>query len=307
MWKRMKLLSFATVIMLSMVLSACGTNNKGGGDPSNGSNQGNIGQKELTLPYVAWSSATASNHVMEVVLENAGYDVTLKQVNSGAMYASVADGDADGTVCVWLPHTDASYWKEYKDQLVHLGPNLKGAPLGLVVPKYMNIDSIKDLALNTNSIGDKTEWTITGIEPGAGQMKLTRNEVMTEYGLDKWNLQGSSSSAMAAALGKAIEDKKPIVVTLWSPHWAFSKWDLKYLKDPKNIYGDPDNINTIVRKGLKEDAPAAYKILNQFSWTKEQIGEVMVMINNGMDPAEAAKKWVNDNKETVNKWTEGVE
>ncbi|WP_369693616.1 glycine betaine ABC transporter substrate-binding protein [Lentibacillus sp. CBA3610] len=223
------------------------------------------------------------------------------------MYTGVSDGSADATVCVWLPHTDASYWEEYKEDLVHLGPNLEEAPLGLVVPEYMDVDSIEDLRENTNSVGDNTDYTITGIEPGAGQMQLTEEDVMPEYGLDDWTLQASSSPSMAASLGDAIENEEPIVVTLWSPHWTFSEYDLKYLEDPENIYGDPDNINTIVRSGLEEDAPKAHKILDQFKWSKEQIGEVMVKINEGMDPAEAAEEWVNNNQDTVSEWTKGTE
>ncbi|WP_174612807.1 glycine betaine ABC transporter substrate-binding protein [Virgibacillus ihumii] len=307
MQKKVKQIVTAIMIMCLVVLSACGNGDSGKEESKNADNGNqNLGQKELKIPYVAWASAIASNHVIEVVLEQAGYEVELLQVNSGAMYSGVADGSADATISVWLPHTDAAYWEQYKENLVHLGPNLKGAPLGLVVPKYMKIDSIKDLAKNKYSIGDKTEWTITGIEPGAGQMKLTEEKVMPAYGLDKWTLQASSSGAMAASLGDAIANKEPIVVTLWSPHWAFSKWDLKYLKDPKNIYGDPDNINTLVREGLKKDAPKAYKILDQFSWTKKDIGEVMVKINKGMKPVDAAKEWVKNNQDLVSEWTKGI-
>lgn len=314
MLKRMKLLSKAGIVLLLVILSACGgsgnTEDEGNEASEEGSNSDSgmeLGQEELTIPYVAWASATASNHVMEVVLEEAGYDVTLKQVNSGAMYTSVSDGSADATISVWLPHTDASYWEKYKKDLEHLGPNLEGAPLGLVVPKYMDIESIEDLKENKNSVGDKTEYTITGIEPGAGQMKLTKEKVMPKYGLDDWTLQASSSPAMATSLSEAIENEEPIIVTLWSPHWTFSEFGLKYLEDPKNIYGDPDNINTIVRNGLKKDAPKAHKILDQFKWTKDQIGEVMVKINDGMDPAKAAEEWVSNNQDTVDEWTKGVE
>ncbi|SFE28591.1 glycine betaine/proline transport system substrate-binding protein [Lentibacillus persicus] len=324
MLKRIKFLGTTALILMLMVLAACGSGNdessendganseeetssEESSEGSNGDAVSEIGQEELTIPYVAWSSAVASNHVMEVVLEEAGYDVTLKQVNSGAMYTSVSDGSADATVSVWLPHTDASYWEEYKEDLVHLGPNLEGAPLGLVVPEYMDVESIEDLKENTNSVGDQTDYTITGIEPGAGQMKLTEEEVMPEYGLDDWTLQASSSAAMSASLGDAIEKEEPIVVTLWSPHWTFSEYDLKYLEDPKNIYGDPDNINTIVRTQLEEDAPKAHKILDQFKWSKEQIGEVMVKINDGMEPAQAAEEWVSNNQDTVSEWTKGTE
>lgn len=320
MWKKTKLLSISAIILLLVILSACGGGNDSSeedqnsngdsseqsSDESSDDSKMKLGQEKLTIPYVAWSSATASNNVMKVVLEEAGYDVNLKQVNSGAMYTAISDGTADASVCIWLPHTDASYWEKYKEDLVRLGPNLEGAPLGLVVPEYMDVDSIEDLAENKNSVGDKTEFTITGIEPGAGQMKQTEENAMPKYGLDQWELQASSSPAMAASLGDAIDNKEPIIVTLWSPHWSFAKWDLKYLNDPKNVYGDPDNINTITRTDFEKDAPKANKILDQFKWTKEQIGEVMMKINKGMEPAEAAKEWVNNNQDTVSEWTKGT-
>lgn len=80
---------------------------------------------------------------------------------------------------------------------------------------------------------------------------------------------------------------------------AFIEWDLKYLKNPKNIFGEPDSLHAVARKGLKENALAAYKVLDQFHWTKKDMGKVMLMIHDGMDPNEAAKKWVKNNQEKV--------
>ncbi|GAA0433896.1 hypothetical protein GCM10008983_08090 [Lentibacillus halophilus] len=312
MMKNTKYLVLSILFMLTMVLSACGGSDEsagnGSGDKENNNSGDNgdklkLGQETITIPYVSWPSAIASSNVIKVALEEKGYDVNLKQVNSGAMYTGIADKSADSSVCIWLPNTDKEYWKKYKEDIEMLGPNVEGTPLGLVVPKYMeDVNSIKDLAKNTNSVGDETEFTITGIEPGSGQMEVTKQQVMKDYGLDKWTLQPSSSAAMATSLGEAVENEEPIVVTLWSPHWSFSKWDLKYLDDPQNSYGDSDDINTIARQGLEEDAPRAYEILDQFSMTKDQLASVMVKINEGMDPAKAAQEWTDKNKDVVNKW-----
>ncbi|MEK1831636.1 glycine betaine ABC transporter substrate-binding protein [Priestia megaterium] len=38
---------------------------------------------------------------------------------------------------------------------------------------------------------------------------------------------------------------------MWNPHWAFADFDIKYLKDPKNSFGDPDNIYTMTSKEFK--------------------------------------------------------
>lgn len=161
-------------------------------------------------------------------------------------------------------------------------------------------DSKKDL-------GSQINYTITGIDAGAGIMNSTQKAIK-EYSLDdhNWQLQPSSTAAMTSTLEKAIEDKKPMVVTAWQPHWMFTKYPIKFLKDPKNVYGKAENIHTIVRKGLKNDEPQAYKILDNFNWTKEQMSEVMLKVNTGADPKVAADKWINTHKKQVATWTKGT-
>jgi glycine betaine/proline transport system substrate-binding protein len=158
----------------------------------------------------------------------------------------------------------------------------------------------------TTHIGENVEWEIVGIDPGAGIMKKT-NAAIEEYGLDKWTLVQSSGTGMATALTDAIEDEEPIIVTDWTPHWTFSKFDLKYLEDPKGVYGAAETIHTIGRKGFKEDFPQATKVLSQFKWEASNLEKVMVMIQEGMKPAEAGAKWVEENQDLVGEWTKGAE
>lgn len=164
----------------------------------------------------------------------------------------------------------------------------------------------KDLPGDPKAIGGQTNYEIIGIEPGAGIMKQA-NSSITEYGLDNWKLVEGSSAAMIAELKKAYENKQPIIITGWSPHWMFSKFDLKYLDDPKGVFGGAEEIHTIVRKGLEQDAPGAYKILDQFSWETGDMEAVMVYIEEGMSPSEAAEKWIAENQEKVSKWTNGAD
>ena len=49
----------------------------------------------------------------------------------------------------------------------------------------------------------------------------------------------------------------------------FAKYDLKYLEDPENGMGSEEQIHTMVRKGLKEDQPEAYKVLDNFHWSEK--------------------------------------
>jgi glycine betaine/proline transport system substrate-binding protein len=108
---------------------------------------------------------------------------------------------------------------------------------------------------------------------------------------------------MTTALGKAIRQHREIVVTGWSPHWMFQKYHLKYLKDPSGTMGKAEHVSTMARKGLKRDMPKAYRILDRFHWTTDEISSVMLDIQNGMAPEKAARKWIKAHPDQVAQWT----
>lgn len=281
---------------LSAALAACGNGSSNDVDNSNKEED-----KEINLAYVEWDSEIASTHVIGKVLEDLGYDVTLTPLDNAIMWEAVANGEADASVAAWLPVTHGEQYEAYKDDIVDLGENLSGAKIGLVVPEYMeNVDSIEDLNKHAN-------MQITGIESGAGVMQATERALQEYENLADWELVPSSSGAMAVALGEAIKNKEEIVVTGWTPHWKFAKYELKYLEDPKGVFGGEETINTFVRKGLEDEMPDAFKVLDNFHWTTADMESVMLDISNGMSPADAASKWIEENAEKVAKWTEGIE
>lgn len=160
-------------------------------------------------------------------------------------------------------------------------------------------------ASGEKSIGDQVQHQIIGIDPGAGIMKQAA-QVLKDYELKDWKLVEGSSAAMAAALDKAYKDKKPIIVTGWTPHWMFAKYELKYLEDPKGTFGKDEEIRTIVRKGLKDTLPSAYAVLDRFEWTAEDMAVVMSAIVDGKKPEEAAADWVKNNAAKVDAWTKDL-
>lgn len=100
----------------------------------------------VDLAFVAWDSELASTNVVAVVLaEELGYDVTMTQLDPGAMFTAVSRGDSDAMVAAWLPTTHADYYERFEGDFVDLGPNLDGTRIGLVVPDYVDITSIEDL------------------------------------------------------------------------------------------------------------------------------------------------------------------
>ncbi|MFF2483584.1 glycine betaine ABC transporter substrate-binding protein [Paenibacillus sp. NPDC058071] len=291
--KKKTWLTAIAALTLIAIMAGCSS-----GNTSNG------GGNKIKLAYVAWDSEIASTHVVKEVFEQKlGYKVELLQVDAGPMWAGISDGSADAMVAAWLPTTHASYLEKYKGKFEDLGPNLNGTKIGLVVPTYMNIDTIDDL--NKEDVAQSLNHTIIGIEPGAGLMMSTE-KALDEYGLrEKWTLLESSSAAMTQQLQKAYANKEPIVVTGWTPHWKFAKMDLKYLADTKNVYGGDEQIHTIVRQGLKDDQPEAYAFLDHFEWTPDDMASVMIQIQEGKSPEEAAKAWVESNADRVDAWIKG--
>jgi glycine betaine/proline transport system substrate-binding protein len=158
---------------------------------------------------------------------------------------------------------------------------------------------------NKNSFGNQVDHKIIGIDPGSGEMKLT-DQVVKDYKLSNWTVQSGSEATMTASLDKAIKKKQPIVVTGWTPHWMFQKYDLKYLKDPKGIYGKSEEIHTIIHKGFDKKDPNAVKVLDQFSWAPDDMSNVMFDIQKGTDADKAARKWIKENQEKVDKWIQGA-
>ncbi|MFJ3387898.1 MULTISPECIES: glycine betaine ABC transporter substrate-binding protein [unclassified Lysinibacillus] len=275
---------------LGFLLAACN---------SDDSSKSSGNSKDVNLAYVEWDTEIASTNVVGQVLEDLGYNVSLTPLDNAIMWEAVSKGEADGMVAAWLPNTHAPQYEKYKNDLDELGENLTGAKIGLVVPSYMDVNSIEDLK-------NQADKTITGIEPGAGITAATEKALDEYDNLAGWQLLTSSSGAMTTSLAKAIKNKEDIIVTGWSPHWKFAKYDLKYLDDPKGVYGGEETINTFARKGLKEDQPDVYSVLDNFHWTSEDLESVMLEIMDGKDPKQAAKDWVEANADKVAEWTKDV-
>ncbi|WP_368645382.1 glycine betaine ABC transporter substrate-binding protein [Alkalibacterium putridalgicola] len=101
--------------------------------------------QEFRLVSTPWDSERASSHVMQIVLEELGYTVDITSVDPVVMFQAIAHDEGDASLAPWLPMTFGAYYDEYEDQIVDLGPNMSGAMNGLVVPAYMDIDSVEDL------------------------------------------------------------------------------------------------------------------------------------------------------------------
>lgn len=286
MMKRLKkFVAFAMVASLGVLgLAGCGAGEEEAG-------------KKVQLGYVDWAEGVAMTNLAKVVLEDKlEYEVEMTMADPGVIFTSLAEGNLDYFMDAWLPVTHKSYMDEHGENIENLGENYENARIGIVVPEYVGIDSIEELNGNIDKFGGE----IVGIDSGAGIMETT-NVAIEEYGLD-YSLLSSSGAVMTAELKNAVESEKWIAVTGWTPHWKFAKWDLKFLEDPKNVYGESETLYTVARKGVKEDYPEATAFMENFYMEADELGELMGKLEESEDKEEAAREWMNENEDIVASW-----
>ncbi|MFJ9354501.1 ABC transporter permease/substrate binding protein [Streptomyces mirabilis] len=289
------------VVVLALVAGGMGM--FGGTDSTSTAADGeNVGQgKKVTIGYIPWDEGVASTFLWKEILEERGFQVDTKQFDAGPLYTSLSQGDIDFETDSWLPTTHEQYWKKYGSKLDDLGSWFGPTSLELSVPSYMKgVDSLADLKGKAGTFGGK----ITGIESSAGMMGLLKSKVLKDYGLDKeYKVVDSSTPAMLAELKRAYAKKEPIVVTLWSPHWAYSDYDLKKLKDPKGAWGKGDGVHTLSRKGFAQDNRVVGQWLKNFRMTEKQLTGLEAEINKvgKGKQQDAVRAWLKRNPGVVDK------
>ncbi|HKH39941.1 MAG TPA: glycine betaine ABC transporter substrate-binding protein, partial [Rubrobacter sp.] len=259
------------------------------------------GGKQLTLGYIGWDENVAVSTLTKVLLEEKfGYEVELQRSDEAVLkqvYSGVAGGELDAFQDVWIPN-QKEYLSQVKDDVEHFDPWFEGKTTqGIAVPYYMDVRSLSKLDHAGTDI-------IYGIEPGSAVMPQIEDKVIPGYHLDM-ELVESSTSAMLSELDNAYKMRETIVFFGWSPHWMNTRYDIRYLKDPRDLQGrfnDSAEISSIVNKNLSEDDPAAYEFIKSIALSKDEVNQMEADINEAGDPEVGVKAWLEDNRSVVQPW-----
>ncbi|MFF3290060.1 ABC transporter permease/substrate binding protein [Streptomyces sp. NPDC003023] len=293
----------AVVGIVVLALVAGGMGMFGGAKTDTAAADARIGDgKKVSIGYIPWDEGIASTFLWKELLEQRGFEVDTKQLEAGSLYTGLAGGQIDFQTDAWLPVTHASYMDKYGDKLEDLGSWYGPTSLELSVPAYMEgIDSLDDL----KGESDRFKGRIVGIEPSAGMMGILKDKVLKDYGLEgEYEVVDGSTPGMLAELKRAYDKKEPVVTTLWSPHWAYSTYDLKKLKDPKGSWGKGDGVHTLARKGFAAEFPQVGKWLKDFKMTEEQLTglEAKIQGTGKGNEQQAVRAWLKDNPGLADSW-----
>jgi len=251
-------------------------------------------KKEIRLVYADWSEGVAMTYLAAEILDSElGYDVETKMTDIESVFKEIGSGQYDLFVDAWLPETHSTYMETYGADLEDLGVNVETVRTGLMVPEYFEARSISDL--------DEEVDQIIGIGSGAGVMEAARNAIST-YTLNASLIEGNEQ-AMTDTLSEAIKRRVPIVITGWTPHWIANRYELRFLDDPENIFGEAEQIYTLARSGFSSEHPKVVTFFERFKLTSSQLGALMDELQTfPNNERRAVQNWIRDNEFIVNQW-----
>jgi glycine betaine/proline transport system substrate-binding protein len=260
-------------------------------------------KRQVNVAWFPWDEDIAVTYLWKNVLEKRGYKLNLKQMDVGPVYTGLASGDLDVNFDAWLPYAQKNYWDKSKDRLKDLGTWYQPTSLEVAVPSYVKgVKSYEDLKGKAGLFGGK----IIGIEPGTGEMNLLKTKVLPGYGLDKeYKVVDGSTPAMLAELKRAYAKKQPVAVVLWSPHWAYSQYDLTKLKDDKKLFGEGNTIRTISNEKFPGQYPQLTKWIKNFRMSESELGglESEITKRGQGHEEEAVADWLKQHPEVAARMT----
>lgn len=253
--------------------------------------------REVKMVYTDWSESVAITHLAAVLLEERmDYRVVLKLAKVEEVYREIAEGEADIFADAWLPETHQSYMDTYPGLIETIGITYPEARTGFVVPEYSPLQSITDLK--------KYPHPVIGIDEGAGIMQKAHLAI-EKYALHN-GLLSLSENEMVRQLEDSVKRRKEIVITGWEPHWIFARYNLRFLEDTDNIFGEKETIYTISRKGMEDDHPRAVRFFERLQLTERQLNSLVYRVRLSEDPRQGVKNWINENEYIVNQWVKNL-
>ncbi|MFH5776704.1 choline ABC transporter substrate-binding protein [Paracoccus sp. NGMCC 1.201697] len=277
--------------------------------PAIADDAGTCGTVRLSDP--GWTDITATNGVARAVLEGLGYKPDIKTLSVPIGYEALKNAETDVFLGNWMPAQ-----QKFRDDLEASGKteelvqNLTGAKFTLAVTDAAGSLGIKDFA-DLDAQKDAFGGKIYGIEPGApANQSIAKMIEDDKFGLGDWELVESGEQAMLAQVARNDAAGKPSVFLAWAPHPMNVNLKITYLSGGDVEFG-PDyggaTVHTVARKDWVAGCPNAAKLFKQLTFTVDQENVLMgKILDDGADPADAAKAWIADNPEAVAKWLDGV-
>lgn len=269
------------------------------------------GCDKVIFSDVGWTDITATTAATSVILQALGYETEIKVLSVPVTYTGLSEGDVDVFLGNWMPTMEADI-APYRDagSVEVIRTNLEGAKYTLATNEAGVAAGITDFG-TIAAAKDALEGKIYGIEPGNDGNRLILDMIASgPFGLDGFEVVESSEQGMLAEVAKAEEDGKPIVFLGWEPHPMNANFKMTYLAGGDDYFGPNYGgavVDTNTRAGYSAECPNTGKLLSNLVFSLQMENEIMgAILNDGEDPADAAKAWLAANPDAWAGWLDGV-
>lgn len=255
-----------------------------------------------------WPGVQVETEVVSQLLEAVGYEAQVVSAAPTLGIKSVSTGEVDAVLAVWIPSQKSTLEAVLKQgNVTVVGTELDDALYGIVVPDYVweaGVHSIADLHKHAEKFGKK----IYGINAGSDGNLLVKDAIENgTYDLQDWRVVPSTTAAMLTQAKRRIARHEWVAFLGWRPHWMNIVLDIKYLKDPENIWGDDYAIRMIANKAFLQDNPIVQQFLSRFEVTADtQSNWIYKYSFENIDKAKVARHWISQHMDLVTGWFEGI-
>jgi glycine betaine/proline transport system substrate-binding protein len=267
--------------------------------------------EKITFSDVGWTDITATTAVTTTILQALGYETETLILSVPVTYSSMAEGDVDVFLGNWMPTMEADI-APYRDAgtVETVRVNLVGAKYTLATNAAgaaLGIDSFDDIAAQAEAL----DGQIYGIEPGNDGNRLILDMIGQDaFGLSSFELVESSEQGMLAQVERATGREEPIIFLAWEPHPMNANFALTYLAGGDDWFG-PNfggaEVATNTRAGFVTECANPGRLLQNLEFSLAMENEIMgAILNDGADPAEAARAWLAAHPEVLGPWLDGV-
>ena len=258
-----------------------------------------------------WTDITATNGVANVLLTALSYRPDIRTLSVPIGYEALKTAETDVFLGNWMPAQ-----QKFRDDLDASGKtqelvqNLTGAKFTLAVTDAIKDLPIKDFA-DLDAHKDAFQGKIYGIEPGAPANQSIQKMIDADkFGLGDWELVESSEQGMLAQVQRNDGAGVPSVFLAWAPHPMNVKLNVIYLSGGDEEFG-PDfggaTVHTIARKDWVAACPNVARLFSQLVFDVDMENVLMGnILDDAMDPAEAATAWIAANPDRIKPWLDGV-
>ncbi|ETX12325.1 glycine/betaine ABC transporter substrate-binding protein [Marinomonas ushuaiensis DSM 15871] len=281
-------------------------------------------KEPIVIPTHNWTSQITMAYVIGGIFESIGDNVSYVPADSQAVYESVRNGDVTISHEIW----QSTFGKSFNNALDaggiidvgnHASPTQEEwwypAYVGELCPGLPSWKALNDCSelFATAGSGGKGRY-LDGPMDWHGQETLDRIKALD---MDFTAKFAGSSGALWAELESAKKDNRAVVIFNWSPNFTDAGEGGSFVEFPeytpgcKMSDGGDGKCGSPPAGWLKKAAyyqmpkkwPTAYKVFNNISFTKSDIGNMAALVDiDGLSHEEAAEKWLADNEATWKKW-----